>query len=106
MCTASSNPPRSCSGTSTRIDPAPLATYVPRLPGDRCHEDRQFAEDVEEARQELPYRAAQGTRLRHQQGQSALQGTPGLSTPILQPVIPGRCAAASPESMHTVARSA
>ena len=41
-------------------------------------EDRQFAEVVEETRQELPCRAAQGSRLRHQQDQPALQGAPGL----------------------------
>src|SRR5579872_3882483 len=42
------------------------------------HEDYQLTEDAEEARQELPCGAAQGTRLRHQQGQSALQSPSGL----------------------------
>src|SRR5205823_13562516 len=65
-------------GWNVGIDPGGPPPYVPRLPRDPCHEDRQFAEDVEKARQELPHRAAQGARLRHQQDQSALQGAPGL----------------------------
>ena len=40
---------------------------------------------AEEARQELPHRAAQGPRLRHQQGEPALQGAPGLSPAARRP---------------------
>jgi hypothetical protein len=47
-------------------------TYVPVLVEEYGHEDRQFAEIPEKARQELPDRAAKGTRLHNQQDQSAV----------------------------------
>src|SRR5215469_6115771 len=43
------------------------------------HEDREFPQVAQEARQELPHRAAEGPRLRDQQDEPPLQGAPGLT---------------------------
>ena len=71
--------------------------YVPRLLRKLKNEDRQFSEDVEKARQELPRRAAARPRLRHQQVEPALQGAPGLSSAVF----PGHRTAMNPEPMNT-----
>ncbi len=63
--------------STTRLRRAP--PYVRALAQGTGHENRQFVEDIEKARQELPRRAAQGAGFRDQQGQSPVQGAPGLS---------------------------
>src|SRR5271170_1448275 len=78
-------------GRVCRVD----ITELPRTPPGSCrdltghriwfwhvlgpaHEDRQFTEIAEKARQELPHRTEERPGLRDQQDQPALQGAPGL----------------------------